>query len=200
MKNFIIVLLGIFLITMGGCNKKEETATDKPKDVNQTTQQNQTTPPTDQTKQAGEQNKNTKPDSSNIVNKELGEITLNLIKLADPNPNKIYNTEPKTRATIELNNNLTKNIDKYWIEARIKDDNGEDLADIQRFMFENVKKKGKAKYFAVWDNVKTTAVKEMVLTVKLLEVEGENLKNAEGYTKILDNKFNIKIQFEKKKN
>ena len=201
-KIFYFVIVLCFVMTINSCNKNQDTKNENTQNQpSQTPPSTQTPPPSqditqEQNKQKTEQPiTKTETDVSNVKEIGLGEVQLKLMKISNPTPGKMYKSGSDTKVTFELINAMGKKIDKYWLDAELKGTKGENLGDVQHFMFKNVKKNGKAKYIALWDNVRPQDVGEITLKSTAFEVDGKTYKNAPDYTKILDNKLKIKVHF-----
>jgi len=108
---------------------------------------------------------------------------------------KKWNDYGYAHLSIELTNRFDKHIDNFWIEAELRDKNGNYLAGKQSIHYNNVRPGKKMVEEESWENTNVNEVGSVLLTPYRLEIEGQVYNFETRYVKILDNKYGIKVTF-----
>lgn len=108
---------------------------------------------------------------------------------------RIWNDYGYAHIALEVKNRFGKHIDKLWIQAELRDKEGNYLAGKESIHYDNIRPDAVSVEEQGWTNTNVYNIGEIKLTPYLLEIEGQDYKFEIQYFKILENKFGIKVTF-----
>lgn len=97
--------------------------------------------------------------------------------------------------TFQFKNLLEKHIDKFWLDATLRDKNENYLAGKDYVMLDNIRPNGIGIDDASWENINLKEIGKVILTPSTLEIEGQDYQFNESNVRILPNKFGINVTF-----